>query len=69
MRGFGPGVFEIALKHRTGAYRIVYVLQIGDALWIVHAFKKKATQARKTPKQEIDPVRSRIKRLRRELGQ
>ena len=68
MRGLGTGVFEIALKHRADAYRIVYVLQVRGALWVLHAFQKKATQGRKTPKREIDLVRSRIKRLKRELG-
>ena len=27
MKGFGPGIFEIALRHRGDAYRAVYALQ------------------------------------------
>lgn len=40
MKGFGPGVFEIALRYQTDAYRTVYTLEFGDTIWIVHAFKK-----------------------------
>jgi phage-related protein len=43
MRGLGSGVFEIALAHRGNASRVVYAVQIGDALWVVHAFQKKST--------------------------
>ncbi|MFQ5451601.1 MAG: type II toxin-antitoxin system RelE/ParE family toxin [Nitrospinaceae bacterium] len=28
LKGLGSGVFEIALKYRTDAYRVVYALQI-----------------------------------------
>lgn len=37
---------------------------IGDDVWVVHAFQKKSTQGVKTPKKEIDLIRSRLKRLR-----
>lgn len=33
MKGFGSGVFEVALKYRGDAFRTVYAVQIGDALW------------------------------------
>jgi phage-related protein len=60
-------VLEIALKHRGDAFRIVYVLQLGEDLWVVYAFQKKSTQGIKTPKHEIDLVRDRIKRLKEML--
>ncbi len=64
MKSLGPGVFEIALKHRTEAYRTVYGVQIGDAIWVVHAFQKKAKTGIKTPKKEIDVIRQRIRHVR-----
>jgi phage-related protein len=64
MKGFGSGVFEIALAHRGDAYRVVYAVQIDAALWVVHAFQKKSTRGIKTPKHEIDLISDRIKRLR-----
>ncbi|MBI4383657.1 MAG: type II toxin-antitoxin system RelE/ParE family toxin [Nitrospinae bacterium] len=67
MKGLGPGVFEIALKYRTDAYRVVYALQIGEAIWVVHAFQKKSKTGIKTPRQEIDLIRKRIKEIKEYL--
>jgi phage-related protein len=64
MKGLGSGVFEIALRYRGNAFRVVYAVQIGDDLWVVHAFQKKSTQGIKTPKHEIDLISDRIKRLK-----
>lgn len=67
LAGLGSGVLELALKHRGDAYRVVYVLQIDVDVWIVHAFQKKSKSGIKTPKQEIDLVNERIKRLKEAL--
>ena len=69
MKGLGSGVFEVALKYRTDAYRTVYALQLEERLWILHAFQKKAKQGSKTPKKDIDLIRERLKRLKKELQQ
>ncbi len=37
-KGAGSGVFEIALRHRGDAYRVICAVQIGEALWVIHAF-------------------------------
>ncbi len=67
MKGFGAGVFEVALKYRTDAYRTIYALQLGERIWVLHAFQKKAKQGIKTPKKEIDLIGERLKRLKKEL--
>lgn len=67
MKGFGSGVFEVALKYRGDAYRTVYALQLGDDVWVLHAFQKKAKQGIKTPKRNLDLIRERLKRLKKEL--
>lgn len=64
MHGVGSGVFEIALAFKGDAYRVIYAVQIGDDLWVVHAFQKKSTQGMKTPKREIDLMKERLKRLK-----
>ena len=69
MKGFGSGVFEVALKYRTDAYRTVYAVRLGDKIWVLHAFQKKAKQGIKTPKKDIDLIRERLKRLKKELQQ
>lgn len=67
LTGLGSGVMELALKYRGDAFRVVYALQIGDDIWVVHAFQKKSKTGIKTPKQEIDLIRDRLKRLREML--
>jgi phage-related protein len=64
LKGLGSGVMEIALPYRGNAFRVVYAVQIGADLWIVHAFQKKSTQGIKTPKHEIDLIAARVKRLK-----
>jgi len=64
MRGMGSGVFEIALPFRGDAFRLVYAVQIGNDIWVVHAFQKKSTRGIKTPQRELDVIRDRLKRLK-----
>ena len=67
LKGFGSGLLELALRHRGDAYRLVYALQIGKNIWIVHAFQKKSKSGIKTPKAEIDLITERLKRLKETL--
>jgi len=67
MKGLGAGVFEVAVRHKKDAYRVVYVVQLGDEIWVVHAFQKKSKAGIATPKEEIDVVRERLKRLKERL--
>jgi phage-related protein len=62
-------VFEVALKYRSDACRTVYAVQLGDDVWVLHAFQKKATQGIKTPKKDLDLIRERLKRMKKELNQ
>lgn len=64
MKGLGHGVLEIALAHRGNAFRVVYAVNIGADLWVVHVFVKKSTRGIKTPKHEIDLIRTRLQRLK-----
>ena len=67
MKGLGSGVFEVALPYRGNAFRLVYAAQLGDELWVIHAFQKKSTQGIRTPKHEIDLIKDRLKRLKEML--
>jgi phage-related protein len=67
MHGLGSGVFEIALPFRGDAFRVVYAVQLGEAVWVVHTFQKKSTRGIKTPKREIDLIRDRLNRLKEML--
>jgi phage-related protein len=63
MKGLGSGVFEIALPYRTDAYRAVYAVQLGDTIWVVHAFQKKSTSEIATPRKEVELIKARLKRI------
>lgn len=67
MKGLGSGVFEIAFRHNTNAYRVVYAVQIGEDVWVIHAFQKKAKKGLATPKKEIDLIKDRIKWLKENI--
>jgi phage-related protein len=57
-------VFEIALPFRGNAFRVVYAVQLAEAIWVIHAVQKKSTQGIKTPKHEVDVIKDRLKRLK-----
>ena len=56
MSTVGSGVREIRI-HAGGAFRLVYVAKLEEAIYVLHAFEKKTRQ---TPKREIDLARSRL---------
>ena len=58
---------ELALRHRGDAFRVVYALRIDTDIWVIHAFQKKSKSGIKTPKQEIDLIRERLRRLKERL--
>lgn len=60
MKAVGPGVREIRI-HEDGEYRVIYVTNMGDAVYALHAFRKK-TQA--TPKAHIEKARQRLRQIR-----
>ncbi len=64
LKGLGSGIFEIALRHRGDAFRVIYAVQLKDALWVIHAFQKKSKKGIATPKPEIELIKSRLKRLK-----
>jgi phage-related protein len=40
LAGFGSGVFELALAFRGDAFRVVFAVQLGADLWVIHASKR-----------------------------
>ena|SRR6266567_2457819 len=67
-KGVDGGVFEIALKHRGNAYRVIYAVQIGADLWVIDAFQKKSKRGIRTPQIDVERIRLRIRRLREQLA-
>jgi phage-related protein len=59
MRAVGPGVQEIRI-HVLGEWRVIYVAQRNDAVYVLHAFQKKS---RKTSRQDIELARQRYQQI------
>ena len=65
LKGFGgAGVLEIVENHTGDTYRAVYTVKFAGAVYALHAFQKKAKRGRKTPKQEMDVIRNRLREAR-----
>jgi phage-related protein len=47
--GFGPDMLELTLRHRGDAFRVVYAVRIGAAVWVIHAFQEKSGTGIRTP--------------------
>jgi phage-related protein len=60
-KGVGSGVIEIALKYDKEAYRCVQAVQLGEKIYILHAFQKKAKKGISTPKQDVDLIKQRYR--------
>ena len=58
MKTVGAGVREIRVREETGAFRVIYVLSKGDAIYVLNAFQKKT---QKTPKHEMVLATLRLK--------
>lgn len=60
-KGVGSGVFEIVESHLKNAYRVVYAVQIGEKIYVLHAFQKKSKTGIETPKPDVELIQQRYK--------
>jgi len=62
LQGFGgAAVLEIIENFNSDTYRAVYTVRFKDVLYILHCFQKKSKHGAKTPQQEIDLIRQRLR--------
>jgi phage-related protein len=67
LRGFGgAGILEIVEDHAGDTYRAVYTVRLAGRIYVLHVFQKKSKTGIKTPKQQIELIRSRLKRAEEE---
>jgi len=48
-------------------YRAVYIVNLNDVVYVVHAFQKKSKTGIKTPQEHVALIKDRIKRLKETL--
>jgi phage-related protein len=62
MLTIGRGVREIRIRDEAGAYRVIYIATLAEAVYVLHAFQKKT---QRTAKRELDLAASRLRELMR----
>jgi phage-related protein len=65
MTDIGPGVKEIRIREKDGAFRVLYVASFGKAIYVLHCFQKKT---QKTGAADKELAKRRYKDLAREMG-
>ncbi len=62
LKGFhGAGMLELVEEFDGNAYRAVYTVKLGNAVYVLHAFQKKSASGIATPTKEIELVKQRLK--------
>ncbi len=60
MTAIGSGVREIRIRDDSGAFRVIYITKIEDAVYVLHAFQKKTQQ---TAKRDLDLAAARLRQI------
>jgi len=61
-KGFGSAaVLEIVEYSVGGTYRAVYTVRFKEVIAVLHVFHKKSTQGIKTPKQDVELIKNRLR--------
>lgn len=56
----GAGVRELRIRDATGAFRVIYLANLADAVYVLHCFQKKTE---KTAKTDLDLAARRYREL------
>ena len=65
LHGFTDTIWQVRADDPSGTYRTVYAAQLGETVYVLHAFQKKATSGIATPKRELDLIRQRLQLARK----
>jgi phage-related protein len=61
MNTVGQGVRKIRIRDTSGAFRIVYLAKLADAVYVLHCFQKKT---QRTSKADLDLATKRYRELK-----
>ena len=62
MKGFGgASVLEVVEDHAGDTYRAVYTVKLAGVVYVLHAFQKKSKHGVKTPRPDVELIRSRLR--------
>lgn len=61
MKGLGTGLVELVEHFDGDTFRVVYTIRFVQAVYVLHAFKKKSKSGISTPQPDIDLIKRRIR--------
>lgn len=61
LKGLGSGIVELVEDFEGDAYRAVYTVRFPEAVYVLHAFKKKSKRGIATPQADIELIRRRLR--------
>jgi len=62
LSGFGSaGVLEVVEDFRGDTFRAVYTVKFAGWVYVLHCFQKKSRSGIKTPKEDLDLIKARLK--------
>jgi phage-related protein len=61
LHGFAETVWQVRADDSGGTYRAVYVAQLWEAVYVLHAFQKKSPRGIKTAQADVELVSRRLK--------
>jgi phage-related protein len=62
IKAIGPGVREIRIRDRSGAFRVIYLATLPNRVAVLHAFQKKTRRAARS---DIELAAKRLRDLRK----
>jgi phage-related protein len=69
LKGLGSGTVELVEDFDGDTYRCVYTVRFSDAMYVLHAFKKKSKHGIKTPSSDIEMIKRRLRDAERDYAQ
>jgi phage-related protein len=69
LKGLGGGTIELVSDFAGDTFRAVYSVRFREAVYVLHAFKKKSKRGAKTPQSDIDLVVRRLKDAEHDYAQ
>ena len=61
---FGTGVYELCESFDRNAYRLMYVVNLAEALYVLHVFVKKSKSGIGLPKPDAELIEGRLRRAK-----
>ena len=65
LTGIAAGVQEVRIRERSGAFRVIYLVNLGNDVYVLHAFQKKSQT---TPKKDLDLAATRLRAVKAMLN-